>query len=86
MSDKVKIALWILLGMAVMYIILKLLSDRTDLTSNTWKYSKAILVSQQFANLTRTNEFREIVKMPEFVKLLESVASDQLTTISTSLV
>jgi hypothetical protein len=85
MSDNVKIALWILAGMALMFIILKALSGGVDKTSDTWKYSKAILMSQQFTNLSRTNEFREIVKMPEFIKMLESVASDQLVTISKSL-
>ena len=85
MNENVKMGLFILLGMALMFLILKALSGKIDKSSDTWKYSKAILISQQFANVTRTNEFREIVKMPEFIKLLESVASDQLVTISKSL-
>ena len=85
MSDTTKIVLYVLGGMALMYVILKALSGGVDKTSDTWKYSKAILMSQQFTNLSRTNEFREIVKMPEFIKLLESVATEQLSTISQQL-
>jgi hypothetical protein len=43
-------------------------------------------LSVQFYNLTRTNEFRELAKMPEFTTLLETLTEDTLASISQSMV
>lgn len=86
MNDKVKIVLWVVLGMAIMFILLKILSKGIDKSSVVWEDSKKILLSVQFYNLTKTNEFRELLKMPETTDLLKNLASEQLTTISQSLI
>jgi hypothetical protein len=77
--------LLIVIGMVLMYIILKLLSHRTVSTDSTWQQIKPVLTSQQFYNLTKTNEFRELVKMPQVKKVMETLAEDQLTTLAQSL-
>jgi hypothetical protein len=83
--DRIAWYWWLIIGAVVMFVILKLLSKADTSTSKTWQYSKQILASQQFTNLSKTNEFRELIKMPATTKLLESVAADQLKTISQSL-
>ena len=85
MNDKVKIILWILLGMVLMFVILKLLSHRVVSPDDTWPQIKPIIMSQQFYNLTKTNEFRELAKMPEVSKMLETLANDQVTVLAQSL-
>jgi hypothetical protein len=82
--DSIKWFWWLLIGAVLMFIILKVLSKRTD-NGDTWLYSKQLLTSQQFRNLTRTNEFRELAKTPAFTKLVESLAADQITSVSQSL-
>jgi hypothetical protein len=83
--DRIKWFWWLLIGAVLMFIILKTLSKANPNNSRTWQYSKQILSSQQFTNLSKTNEFRELIKLPATAKLLESVAADQLKTISQSL-
>jgi hypothetical protein len=77
--------LLILVGMILMYIILKLLSHKTVSTDSTWQEIKPILTSSQFYNLTKTNEFRELIKMPETKKVIETMANDQVTLLAQSL-
>jgi hypothetical protein len=71
--------------MISMYIILKLLSHKTVSTDSTWQEIKPILTSPQFYNLTKTNEFREILKMPEAQKAIKTMAEDQVTLLAQSL-
>jgi len=85
MNPIVKNILFVLLGMVLMYIILKLLSKMPDKSSETSAALTKIALSVQFYNLTKTNEFREIVKMPEFKQFAETLAEDQLRTLSQSL-
>jgi len=82
--DSIKWYWWLLIGMVVMFVVLKMIS-RTSETSDTWLYTKRILASNQFNNLAKTNEFREIVKMPDFTNLLKTLAEEQIITTSKSL-
>jgi hypothetical protein len=86
MADWLRITLYILIGMALMYVILKVLSVLPDKSSGTAAAAKTLIMSTQFYNLTKTNEFRELAKMPEFITLLSTLAEDQLTSISQQLV
>jgi len=85
MNPIVKTVLWVLLGMVLMFIILKLLSSRVVSSNDTWSQIKPIITSQQFYNLTKTNEFKELVKLPEVSKMLKTLAEDQVTEIAQSL-
>ena len=85
MANWLRITLYILLGMALMYIISKLLSKMPDKSDQTTAAAKTLLLSVQFYNLTRTNEFRELAKMPEFTTLLETLTEDTLASISQSM-
>lgn len=80
--------LWIGLGMLIMFVILKVLANTgiTKDTSQTTARLKALLVTQQFANLVRTNEARELVKTQEFREFTKSLAADQVIALSKSLV
>jgi hypothetical protein len=80
-----KTFLLIVVGMILMYIILKLLSHRTVTENATWDEIKPILTSPQFYNLTKTNEFRELIKMPETKKVIKTMAEDQVTLLAQSL-
>lgn len=81
-----KTILWILVGALAMYLILKMLSKKDLTGSNTGKYVKELLATQQAANVIKTNEFRELVKTNEFKKLVGSLAEDQLVSLSKALV
>lgn len=82
--DNIKWYWWLLIGAVVMFVVLKMIS-KTSETSDTWLYTKRILASNQFNNLAKTNEFREIVKMPDFTNLLKTLAEEQIITTSKSL-
>jgi hypothetical protein len=83
--DNIKWYWWLLIGMVVMFVVLKMFSQAVDKSSDTWLYTKRLLASNQFNNLTKTNEFREIVKMPEFTSLLKTLAEDQIISTSKAL-
>ena len=76
----------VLLGMVLMYIILKVMSTGKGESSAISEKFKALIKTQQATNLVRTNEFREIVKTSEFRSLLSVLAEDQLTAISKTLI
>lgn len=80
------ITLYILIGMALMYAILKVLSALPDKSSDTAAAAKTLIMSSQFYNLTKTNEFRELAKMPEFTTLLSTLAEDELSSISQQMI
>jgi hypothetical protein len=86
MANWLRITLYVLIGMALMYVILKVLSKLPDKSSETAAAAKTLILSTQFYNLTKTNEFRELAKMPEFSVLLSTLAEDQLSSISQQLV
>jgi hypothetical protein len=77
--------LLIFAGAAGMYILLKAISKIPDKGGDISRYAKELMLSVQFRNLTRTNEFREMLKMPEMRKLLEALAEDQLKAFSQSI-
>jgi hypothetical protein len=82
-----KIALSILGGMLLMYIILKVMSAKeVSGGSESWDKIKALIKTQQFNNLIKTNEFREIVKTSEFRSLITTLANDQIVEISKTLI
>jgi len=79
--------LLILAGAAIMYIILKVMSSGGTVESNrTWEAVKELIKLQQTNNLIKTNEFRELVKTREFQKVIGSLAKDQLSSLSKTLV
>lgn len=77
--------LLILLGMAAMYFILRVLAGKQD-SSDSWPAVKALIKTQQFNNLIKTNEFRELAKMKEFQNVISNLATDQIITISKTLI
>jgi hypothetical protein len=86
MPKWLSITLYVLIGMTLMYVVLKIMSRLPDKSSETAAAAKTLILSSQFYNLTKTNEFRELAKMPEFTILLSTLAEDQLSTISQQLV
>ncbi len=81
-----KSILFIVLGMFLMYIILKIMSSKTVESGETSAALKDLAKTGEALNLIRTNEFREVVKTPEFKRFISSLAKDQVKALSTSLV
>ena len=80
-----RIALWILLGMVVMFAILKIISKVPGDSDRTTNYFKALCDTGEAHNLMKTNEFRELVKTQEFINLAGSLAEEQLTAMAKAL-
>jgi len=79
--------LLIIAGMILMYILLKVLSSRENVsTSQSWQKIKDLIKTQEFNNVVKTNEFRELVKTNEFRGVIGSLAEDQILTVSKTLV
>lgn len=78
--------LLILAGMILMYILLKVMSSKEGTTSESWNRIKELMKTQEFNNLIKTNEFREIVKTNEFRGVIGSLATDQISTVSKTLI
>jgi hypothetical protein len=76
---------WILLGAAIMFILLKLLAGKSNVTSDTNKRLKELAFTVQARNLIMTNEFRELVKTKEFKRFIASAGEDYLKTVSNAL-
>ena len=74
-----------MLGMLIMFIILKYLSSKGDTGNSTSTAFKTLIKTQQFSNLVRTNEFRELVKTREFSSMVKTLAEDQLLSLSKTL-
>jgi hypothetical protein len=79
-----RILLWIVVGAAIMFVLLKILSKTSESTDNGEKL-KALLKTQQVPNLMRTNEFRELAKTKEFQRYAASLAKDQIIELSKTL-
>lgn len=79
--------LFVALGMFLMYILLKILSDR-GVTSSSDSTAAFVALSKtgEVMNLVKTNEFREVAKTPEFRKLVTTLADEQINALSKSLV
>ncbi len=78
--------LWVALGMFLMFIVLKMLSQRGDRGSSaTSQYFIALAKTPQAMNLVRTNEFKELVKTMEFRTLIKTLATNELNAISNTL-
>lgn len=79
--------LFIVLGMFLMYIVLKIMSSKVVTTeSQVTARLIELLKTGQAVNLIKTNEFREMVKTTEFKNLLSALANDQISAVSKSLV
>ena len=76
--------LLIVLGMIIMFVILKVLS-RSGAGSDSTNYFKALCDTQEAANLMKTNEFRELVKTTEFINLAGALAEEQVVALSKAL-
>jgi hypothetical protein len=77
--------LLIVLGAAIMYFILRILSGKGE-PSEAWPSIKALLKTQQFTNVVKTNEFRELAKTNEFRDVISNLAEDQIKTMSKTLI
>jgi hypothetical protein len=71
-------------GAAVMFVLLKIISKTAESSDNGEKL-KALLKTQQVANLMRTNEFRELAKTKEFQRYAASLAKDQVAELARTL-
>jgi hypothetical protein len=78
--------IFVALGMFLMYILLKILSSRTVDSSMTTERLKDLLKTGEVMNLIKTTQFNEVIKTPEFRAFISTLAKDQLTTVSNSLV
>ena len=82
----IKNILYIILGMLIMFVILKLLSSKTLTgTGDTTKALKELAFTGEAYNLIMSNEFRELVKTPEFKKFTKTLAAEQLNILSKTL-
>lgn len=81
-----KIFLWIILGMFLMYILLKILSGAAPEKSQTTARLKELLKTGEVYNLARTNEFRELVKTTEFKEFVKTLANEQVDAMATALI
>ena len=83
----IKNILYIILGMLIMFVILKLLSSKTITgTGDTTKKLKALAVAPETYNVVMSNEFRELVKTKEFKDFINTLANEQLTILSKTLI
>jgi hypothetical protein len=80
-----KTALYIISGMLLMYVILKIISSKAVEPNLIWNNVKTVLSTQEAKNLVKTNEFRELVKTKPFVNLIGSLAKEQLNDVSKTL-
>ena len=82
-----KYFLFTILGMFLMFVILKTLGSKTTLTESQINSKVIRLVgSAKFSNLLKTNEARELIKSPEFKAFIGTLAKEQLQAFSASLV
>ena len=81
----IKNILYIVLGMLIMFVILKLLSKTSSGTGNTTAALKQLAFTGEAYNLIMSNEFRELVKTPEFKNFTKTLADDQLKVLSKTL-
>ena len=81
----IKNILYIVLGMLIMFVILKLLSKTLTGTGDTTKALKQLAFTGEAYNLIMSNEFRELVKTPEFKNFTKTLATEQLNILSKTL-
>jgi len=82
-----KYFLFTILGMFLMFVILKTLGSKTVVTESQLNSKIFKLVaSPKFSNLLKTNEARELIKSPEFKAFTSVLAKEQLQAFSSSLV
>jgi hypothetical protein len=62
------------------------MSSKVIEPSKSWNEIKKMLATQQFNNVIKTNEFRELVKTSEFKNVIGSLAGEQITSISKTLI
>ena len=77
--------LWVAVGAAAMFIILRVMAGKSTSTSGTFAAFKSLSKTQQASNLIRTNEFRELIRTSEFRTLVRTLAEDQLVTMAKTL-
>ena len=80
-----KYFLFTILGMFLMWLILKIISSNAVENSRTTENFKQLAKTGQAFNLIRTNEFRELAKTTEFRNFVSGLAEDQIKEISKSL-
>lgn len=77
--------LFVALGMFLMYIVLKILSNRTIDNSMTTERLKDLVKTPQAVNVVKTNQFMELVKTPEFRRFVSTLANEQMNAVSNAL-
>lgn len=80
-----KYFLFVLLGAGVMYLLLKILADRSRPESQTTARFIDLAKTQEVFNLARTNEFKELVKTTEFKQFVKTLAEEQINAIAGAL-
>lgn len=78
--------IWVILGMFLMWIILKILSNVAPAKSETTAKFIALSKTGETYNLLRTNEFKELSKTMEFRELVKTLAKEQIDAMATALV
>lgn len=77
--------LFVVLGMFLMYLILKIISSKALSGSGTSKAAMNVLKTQQAANLIMTNEFRELSRTPEFKFLMKTLAANEINAMTNAM-
>lgn len=77
--------IFVALGMFLMYIVLKIISTRGGDSNMTTERLKDLARTPQAMNVIKTNQFNELTKTPEFRAFVSTLAKEQLSAISNSL-
>lgn len=80
-----KYLLFTVLGMFLMYIILRIIAKPTYKSESSGAFLQLAKTGQAL-NLVKTNEFRELAKTPEFKNLVRTLADEQITILANTLV
>jgi hypothetical protein len=76
---------WIAIGAAIMFVLLKVLSNASATMSSSTARFKILAKTPQASNLIRTNEFRELIRTSQFKNFVLSLAAEEVSTIANAM-
>ena len=80
-----KYFLFALLGAGVMYLLLKILADKSKPESQTTARFIDLARTGEVLNLVKSNEFREVAKTREFKLFVKTLAEEQINAMAVTL-
>jgi len=82
-----KVALYILVGAVLMYIILKFVSDKPTVSNSEMQNNfKKLLETSEAVNVLASDQFANLLLTPEFKNLMKGISDQYLQTITQSLI